>query len=439
MNRLLTTIVASALLVMAGLGSTFASETPKKVSDTSMKRIQEIHAYFAVPENKVKIQFPGTETHYAWQHMSRFYPTAQILREGSVSELPEQLDPTIGKITFEKGGKVETVNEHLDNYPVDAFLVVRGGKIVFERYNTMRPIDKHAWFSSGKVIGSTMLALLEAEGKVDVKQPVSYYLPQLKGSAWDTVTVEETLDMATGLDATEHDEPNHDSRTNPEQGWYRWAATIGVLPDALNLKQTPYDVLRSMKRRKPGHTLFEYNSINTFVVGRIVEEITGKPLSEVFADRVWRKIGAQADAHVAVSPEEGLPLHFGFTSSTLRDKARFGMIFTPSWNKVSSEKIIPDNVLKMIQTSGRPEIFSGNYLGDKMSNSFSGEKGLTNRYQWDAILTDGDMYKAGVGGQGLYVSPARDMVIVWFCSGDGKDQEETMARAIAKSFKKKSD
>jgi putative component of toxin-antitoxin plasmid stabilization module len=58
---------------------------------------------------------------------------------------------------------------------------------------------------------------------------------------------------------------------------------------------------------------------------------------------------------------------------------------------------------------------------------------MTNRYQWDAILSDGDMYKAGVGGQGLYVFPSRDTVIVWFCTGDGENQEETMARAIAKS------
>jgi hypothetical protein len=44
------------------------------------------------------------------------------------------------------------------------------------------------------------------------------------------------------------------------------------------------------------------------------------------------------------------------------------------------------------------------------------------------------MFRKGVGGQGLYVSPARDAVIVWFCTSDGGNQEETMARAIAKSF-----
>ncbi len=424
---------SAAVLLAVSANPARGAEPPQKAADTSVKRIEEIQAFFADPKNKVKIQFPIPETGYAWQHMSRFYPTAMILREGPISVLPEKRDPSIGKITFEKGGKTETVNGHLDDYPVDAFLVVHKGTIVFERYNTMRPIDKHNWFSSGKVIGSTMLALLEAEGKVDVKKPVSHYLPQVKGSVWDTVTVEETLDMATGLDSTEHDEPNHDSRTNPEQGWYKWAVTLGILNNPAQKETSPYEVMRGMKRRKPGYTSFEYNSIDTFTVNRIVEQIAGKPLNEVFSERVWRKIGAEADAYVVVSPQ-GYPLHFGMTSSMLRDMARFGMIFTPSWNKISKERIVPERVVKMIQTTGRPEIFGGNYVGNKMNKNFPGETGMTNRYQWDAIFRDGDMYKAGVGGQGLYVSPARDTVIVWFCHGDGNNQEETMARAIVKTF-----
>lgn len=404
-----------------------------KASDTPLEAIESIHRFFAEPDNKVKIQFPIPETAYAWQNMSRFYPTAMILRAGQVSELSKNVDPAIGSIRFRIGDKTETVDEHLANYPVDAFLVVREGRIVFERYITMRPIDKHNWFSSGKIIGSTVLAILEAEGKVDVGKPVSHYLPQLMDTAWDTVTVEETLDMATGLDCTEHDEPNHDSRTNPDQGWFKWAVTMDIFQNPAQKETSPFEVLRAMKRRKPGHTSFEYNSIDTFVANRVVEQITGKPLSEVFSDLIWQKIGAEADAYVAVS-SQGYPLHFGMTSSTLSDMARFGMIFTPSWSKVSKERIIPERVVKMLQTTGRPAIYADGFVGKKMHRSFPDEKVLANRYQWDAIFQDGDIFKSGVGGQGLYVSPARDTVITWFCHGDGNNQEETMARAIAKTF-----
>jgi len=148
---------------------------------------------------------------------------------------------------------------------------------------------------------------------------------------------------------------------------------------------------------------------------------------------IWSKIGAEHDMVVAVSPQ-GYPMSFGWNLSTLRDMARFGMIFTPSWNKVSAERIVPESIVKMIQTTGKPEIYDKGYVGQLMMSRFPGEKGITNRYMWDAILQDGDMLKSGMGSQGLYVSPSRDLVINWFSTGDGTTMEETMARAIAKSF-----
>ena len=98
-----------------------------------MRRVLELHEFFNAPENKVAIQFPSPETQYAWQNMSQFYPTAHILRKGPIAELAINLDPSVEDVSFEKGGKTESVREHLDNYPVDAFMAVRNGQIIFER------------------------------------------------------------------------------------------------------------------------------------------------------------------------------------------------------------------------------------------------------------------------------------------------------------------
>ena len=407
-----------------------------KTADTPVERVYEIQTYFYQGENKVHIQIPGPETLYMWQNMSRFFNTAQVLRDGPISTLDEEIDPAIGEVTFERiDGSVETVNEHFEQYPMDALLVVHDGKIVFERYKTMRPYDKHNWFSASKVIGSTMLALLETEGKVDVKLPVSHYIKELEGSEWDTVTLEETLDMATGLDTTEHDEPGRDSRTNPEQLWFRWAASLGLATLPSGLEEEPLELMRKMERRRPGYEAFEYNSINTFAVDVVVERVTGKPLNEVFGERVWRKAGMQADAFWLVN-KQGLPMSWGWMNSNLRDLARFGMLFTPSWDKVASEQIIPDSVVKKIQTEGRPEIYNRAYLGQTFQKYFPDDEVITNRYQWDAVFSDGDIFKKGFAGQGLYISPSRDAVVVYFSTGTGQTQEETMARAIVKSFDK---
>lgn len=418
------------ILSTIAISPAMAQEHKIVSSDTPIGEIRDIFSYFHTPANVVQIQVASDKTLYAWQNMSAFQYTMQIHRDGPISVLPEKIDPAIGDITFTRPGmKPETVNEHFNTSNMDGLLVLHNGNVVFEKYKTMRPFDKHQWFSCSKVIPGTIVALLAEEGKIDIKKPVSHYVVKLKGTNWDNVTVEETLDMATGLDSTEHEE--HDARTNPERGWYKWAVSIGLFEDKDKLNPSPYDALRNMKKVKPGHTVFEYNSINTFVLELIINEVTGKTLNEVFGERVWRKIGAQNDAFVGVT-KYGLGNGWGFVNSTLRDMGRFAMLYTPSWNKISKEQIISDTLIDDIQNGGKEEIYLGGVVGKLLQSSFPDIKGLKNRYQWDIVFPDGDFYKGGVGGQGLYISPSTDTVVVWFSTG--KQQEEILARTVAKSF-----
>ena len=432
--RRLTASVA-AVAAFAASGS-FAQDGPsednKSPSEYSMDEVREIHDFYSVPANRTSLLDPSKpQSAFVWQNMTRFFPTAEVARGGSISTLPRDVDSSLWTIPVTHNGETSTVLERFEGAAYNAMVVVKGGSIVLERYKSLGPSDKHVWFSSGKVVSSTLLAILEAEGKVDVTQPVSSYLEELEGSVWDTVTVEQALDMASGLDGTEHDESLRDSRSNPQQIWFKWAASIGIFPDLLNEKPEPWAVLRSMERRKPGHTAFEYNSINTFVVERVVERIEGKPLNKVFSERIWSKIGAEHGSNVVVSPQ-GYPLFLGFHSATLRDTARFGMIFTPSWKKISAEQIVPEQVLVTIQSGGRPEIFAGGNFSREAYAAVMPNEVMANRYQWDVVFEDGDMYKQGVAGQGLYVSPSRDLVAAWYCTGCS-DPIAT-ARAIARKF-----
>lgn len=440
-----TLLLISLLLTFQSL-SVIAEEYSKKEgviyakpenlkTNISLSKILDISEFFNDPANKVKIQFPSDKTAYAWVNMSKYYPTAQVMRKGEISPLPYDIDLSIGEVGYKnKDGDMVTVNEHFDTKPIDAMVVVKNGKIVYEHYKTMRPDDKHMWFSVSKVTGATMLAFLEYEGKVDVNKPVSYYLTELKGSVWDTVKVEEVLDMATGLNGTEHDEPNQNSRTDPDQIWYRWAATdaVGMVADVRKRNETWVDVLGAMKRKTPGHEKFEYNSINTFVINRIAERVADKPLSEQLSDRIWSKVGMEHDAYYLLSPS-GNTLGFLGVNSTLRDLARYGMVYTPSSKYIANEQIIPDAIMKKIQDRTHVAMYDKGFVGKKDTQSFYDDAGkIANRYQWDAVLSDGDMFKGGVGGQGVYISPATDTVVAWFATSDGNNQEETMARAIVK-------
>lgn len=402
-------------------------------ADTPLDRVKEIQEYFADPANAVSFQFASPETHYIWQHVSQIFPTAHFMRSGMPTVLEEAPDTSIGEISFTgKEGAVRTVAEHFEEMPLDAMLVMKDGKIVYERYKTMSPDMTHITFSASKVFSSTILALLEDEGKVDLSKPVTEYVDQLKGSVWDTVTLREVADMQTGLNGTEHDEPNPDSRTNPKQIWYRWAATLGIFPN--QGESDTFAVLRAMERNKPGGQVFEYNSINTWLLARVAEEVEDRPFAEIFTDRIWSKIGVDHDGNFIMSPN-GYALAFGMTSVTLRDFARFGAMFTPSAKTVTGADVISDEIVERIQSAGNPAAYPDGYVGHVMSPKFADAEGqLSNAYMWDAILPDGDLFKGGVGGQGLYVSPSKDLVAVWFTTGDGSEWNEAMARAIALHF-----
>lgn len=404
-------------------------------SSIPVESVYGVHSFFNQPGNEVQIQLASNYTQYAWQNYSRYQQGSIVARWGKPSDLDYALNPDIDDIAvdFADGSRL-SVADFIQQKPVDAFIVIKNGKILYERYKTMRPFDKHIWFSSSKVVGATLLALLEAEGKIDLSKPVSDFIPELKGSGWDTVSVQETVDMATGLNGTEHDEPNHDSRTNPEQIWFQWAVSIGIFKP-VGERPSPWEVLSKMERRKGGHEAFEYNSINTFVIDNIVERVSGKTLMESFGDKIWRRIGAEGDAFIGVSLD-GNPLAFGLINTNLRDFARFGMIYTPMAKQVFGAEIVPEAVVKHIQSSGKPEMFDKGYVGGKMFKSFFKDKdtGLSNAYMWDTIFPDGDLFKAGVGGQGLYVSPETNTVVAYFMTGTGNDAPETVARTIVNSL-----
>ncbi|UGA56426.1 serine hydrolase domain-containing protein [Vibrio sp. VB16] len=422
-------LIALSITTALSAGAVFANDI---VNDSvTNKDVYNTHEFFLQKSNRVKLQFPIEQSKFAWQNLSRFYPTAQVERDGPVYQFPYKIDNKIGQIEATVHGKTKTLNDHLDSYPVDAFLVVKNGEIVFERYNTMRKTDKHNWFSNSKITAGVELAKLVNEGKVNPNDPVSQYIPELKGSDWDTVSVIDTANMATGLNATEHDEPEADSRTNPDQPWFKWAVSIGVFDG--DVDQTPLEVLAEMKRKAPAGETFEYNSINTFVISRLVENVRGLPMNQIISRDMWQKMGANNDAYTVVSPQGGYPLMFFSMNTTIEDMTKFGMLFTPSAEKLGDGGISTE-VIKLIQNSGNPEAYGGGYVGKMMENSFYNDTNIKNGYQFDAIFEDGDLFKAGVGGQGVYISPNKDLVISFFSTSTGKNQEETYAREIAKYF-----
>jgi CubicO group peptidase (beta-lactamase class C family) len=155
------------------------------------------------------------------------------------------------------------------------------------------------------------------------------------------------------------------------------------------------------------------------------------PYADLVQREIWGHLGAEADASMTVSPQ-GTPASHGGMSSTLRDLARYGLLFTPSWRMVSQTRVVSALYLSTIQRGGRPELFDTGKSG-REAIALLGERPHHHAYQWDLVMEDGDFFKAGYHGQGLWISPTRDLVIAYFGHGPSAAAAAKLARAIVLS------
>lgn len=376
---------------------------------------------------------PGPVMDYVFLHMTEFFRHAIIHRSGPISRLEPAPNPEIPALKVETKLGTMPLDDYVQQGPVNGVVVLHRGKLAYERYPRMREHDKHMQMSVSKIFASTLIGILEDRGEIDIDQPVETYLPEVAGSGWEGVAVRDVLDMCSGIACLESDV--EDAYSNPERCYYQYEASLDWLEKTAETRQSTYEYVASLKRgREPGEA-FEYTSINTFMLSWLVERITGLPYAEAITRELWSKIGAESDAVITVS-EINAPGSHGGISATVRDIARLGLLFTPSWKTVSSEQVVSNRYLQQIRESGRPEIFDKAGTGQGIIERLRGERPRHNTYQWDFVTEDGDFYKGGYGGQGLYISPRRDLVVAFAGTPthDGENNEMVWAaRQLAKS------
>ena len=260
----------------------------------------------------------------------------------------------------------------------------------------MLPEDQHTLQSVNKVITATIITSLVNEKKIDINQSIEKYIPELKGSEWHGISVKNILFMRSGMDIHSIDFETGPF-TNPKHKNYQLESALGILPKADNTPSSVYTYVASMKKDTLPGLEAAYSNINTFVLGWLAEKITGKKYSDLVSERIWKPMGASSNAYVCLS-DKGIAWPHGGISATLRDLARFGMMYTNSEIKARKENLIS---FKQLQ-----EIFAVKPINSPIAP-------FKWAYQWD-LASDGILMKGGFGGQALYIDPEKEIVIACY-------------------------
>lgn len=357
-----------------------------------------------LPDDDIWWMVNGEDMAWNFRNLHQIFPTVNVYRNGPVKPLAYRPMDAIAEYEVVTPDGPMSFESFLlsDQSTAMGVVILHHGEIVFERYPRMQEYEKPVYWSVAKIFVSTVIRIFEERGLIDVSLPIETYIPEINNSSFAGISVRDILDMATGLDCA-------DEYLSRDACYYRYSMAIGDGFRTEDAPDNPYDFVATLQAEKvdePGEK-FSYSGLNTFVLAWLVEKVTDMPFQDVFTREIWYHIGAEADASY-IAPRYGVPVTHGGFLARMRDVARFGLLFTPSYHVVSDIRIISDEHLALIDSGGRPELRANAGMPPV---SESGIK--HNVYQWDEIYANGNFYKGGWAGQGLLVNPRLDVVAVF--------------------------
>ena len=234
-------------------------------------------------------------------------------------------------------GRKVTFEEFLNATQTNAFLVIRDGNITYEKYlNGKTESTVLPSYSVAKTMTSLVIGQLVDEGTLNESDTFVSYLPQFKtGTSFDTVTIKDLLDMKSGIGVSD----------NYPSGPSGWGVAIAQMYATTDMN---FFLNNNRKMREEPGTFPEYRSVNTQMLGLIIQEVTGNTLADEFSNRIWKRVRADYDATWNVDKVGGHEKAFCCFNATARDYARVGQalmngmpdIASPSWTARLSTPVV---------------------------------------------------------------------------------------------------
>lgn len=261
---------------------------------------------------------------------------------------------------------------------VAGLMVIKDGKIVLERYGLgLKPTDRWTSFSVAKSFTSTLVGAAIRDGKIgSLQDPVTAYIPELVGSGYDGVTIEQLLSMTSGVAWNE-------DYTDPQSD------VVKMLSIPVEAGQDPVTAyMKTLKREYAPGTHWEYKTGETNLIGTLVSRATGERLSDYAKRKIVDPAGFAGDLFWMVDSATN---NIGGCCLSLRlsDYARMGLF---------------------AMDGGKRQVPDGWFAAAGSSQADTGIAGLGYGYQW-WVYPGGNYGAQGIFGQAITIFPEQNVVI----------------------------
>lgn len=321
----------------------------------------------------------------AFRSMDRLFTTRTVPHAGQPWVLPQASHAL--DFSYEFGGRTYSAQEGIERTYTNAILVLKDGRVVYEAYrNNSTPADRFMGWSATKSLVSIMVGVAAEQRLIaSLDDPIDRYLPELAEGGYRGVTVRQVLQMRSGVDYEER----YDF-ANPG------AAASNHIGALVQNRVRFADAARTIGRKAEPGALFEYKTLDTAVLGLMLERVSGMPLAAYMARNLWEPLGAEADGFYIMDGAPGVGREFSGAgyNATLRDFARVGQMMLDG-GVANGRRIASADWVAM---STRP-------------TEHVPEPGLGYGMQW---WTMGETAYSAIGlqGQYIFVDPATRTVVV---------------------------
>lgn len=393
---------ATAAFCMASASLAQAPQLPPPDA-TDPAALQLMHGFPPPPGKIVRLanvlQYPNVR--WAAQHLRELGPTAAIWRgAGTPSTLTAATHALEDALAVPDGkGGTTTLGDWQKSTYTDGLLVLHRGRVVYERYHVgLQPHRPHVLWSMSKSLVGLLVTELIHEGVIDPQAPIPSYLPELAASAWADATVQQTLDMTTSVQYAEN-------FADPQAGVFQYLAAAGLQPAPPGTAaRSMAEFLPTLKKDGEHGAAFAYKSVDTEVLGWLLQRVTGKHYATLLSERIWSRLGAQEDAYVFADANGGQVTSVG-VDATLRDLGRLGEMLRAN-GRFNGQQIVSPATLAELRKGADPAQFS-KAPGTAMRAGYS----YHNQW-WIPHDADGTLEAKGLMGQHIHINPAAELVVV---------------------------
>ena len=334
--------------------------------------------------------FNGEEQYNNFPRMYEMFPSTKmspaetpfVFPKGETVSLPE---------SFSYAGKNWKTIEFLELTDSAALLVIKNGKIIHEQYRlTGGPDIQWLSMSVAKSFISALIGIAIEEGHLQsIEEPITQYVPELKGSAYDGVRIKDILQMSSGARWNE-DYGDPDSDINR-------FGRVFALGDSMN------EFTATLENELEPGTYNRYNSTDTQALGMLLTNATGRTITDYMTEKLFHPMGAAYNGYW-LTDDSKMEMAFGGLNLTAIDYAKLGEIYRLG-GAFNGKQIVPASWVKASVTPDAPHLMPG--PNDK--SSFPLGYGLQ---WWVPEGNDGEFTAIGVYNQFIYVAPKSGFTIV---------------------------